>query len=179
MAEITIGTSTYEAFTSVADADEYLLADIARAVAWEALTDDQKGRALVSATRMLLTMPWCDAAPDPAEVQAEPIPSVTAMLAADLAASPDLFADASGSSNIKRAKAGSAEVEFFSPVDGAAPLPMALWNILLAADLMCPNGTITDNPTLDGAQPFGTCGGDRPLFGRNAWDWFLAEEDYD
>jgi hypothetical protein len=178
MAEITIGTGTYEAFISVEDADAYLAADISRALAWAGLDDDAKGRALVSATRMLLAMPWCAEVPDPAEAQPEPLPSVTAMLAADLAASPDLFADASGNSNIKRAKAGSAEVEFFSPVDGGPPLPLALWNILLSAGLMCPNGNGGDT-TLDGAIPSGICGGHRPLGGRWPWDWPIAKEDYD
>lgn len=178
MAEITIGTGTYEAFISVEDADAYLAADISRALAWALLNDDAKGRALVSATRMLLAMPWCAELPDPAVPQPEPLPSVTAMLAADLAASPDLFADASGNSNIKRAKAGSAEVEFFSPVDGGPPLPLALWNILLSAGLMCPNGNGSD-VTLDGAIPSGICGGHRPLGGRWPWDWPIAKEDYD
>lgn len=179
MATITIGANDYDAFISVADADIYLAGDISRAVAWALLNDDAKGRALISATRMLLTLPWCDTAPDPA---VDPAPTivqeVAAMLAADLAASPDLFADASGNSNIKRAKAGSAEVEFFSPVDGGPPLPLALWNILLSAGLMCPNGSGSD-VTLDGAIPSGICGGHRPLGGRWPWDWPIAKEDYD
>lgn len=179
MPTITIGGNDYASYASVAYADEYLAADISRADAWEALTDPQKGRALISATRMLMTMPWCDVVPDPAEDQDEPIPSVTSMLAADLAANPELFADASGDSNIKRAKAGSAEVEFFSPVEGGPPMPKALWNIMLTAGLLCPGGSGSDDPTLDGAQPFGTCGGNRPLGGRYPWDWPVAEQDYD
>lgn len=178
MPMITINGKDYASYASVAYADEYLAADIARAAAWDAIEDDdQKGRALISATRMLLTMPWCEAAPDPTVDQDEPIPSVTAMLAADLTANPDLFADASGNSNIKRAKAGSAEVEFFSPVDGGPPLPLALWNRLLATGLMCPNGSGGDL-ILDGALPSGTSGCDRPLGGRFPWDWPIAEQDY-
>lgn len=179
MATVTIATVDYDGFTSVADADNHLAADITRAVAWALLSADNKGRAIISATRFMLGLPWCDAAPDPAEVQATPIPEVAAELAADLAAKPKLFADASGDSNIKSVKAGSAEVEFFSPVDGGPPLPRALWNRLLAADLVCLNGVSDIDVTLDGAQPFGTCGGPRPISGRYPFDWPIASEDYD
>lgn len=177
MPMITLGGKDYPSFASVEFADDHLAADMVRAPVWDALDDDGKKRALITATRKMLTLPWCGTAPDPTVDQDEPIPSVTAELAADLVANPDLAADASGNSNIKRAKAGSAEVEFFSPVDGNAPLPSALWGQLMAAGLMCPNGSGGDM-ILDGALPSGTCGGNRPLGGRYPWDWPIAEEDY-
>lgn len=178
MPVITIGGKDYDSFASVEFATEYLAADMVRADLWEAMTEDQQKRALITATRILLTMPWCGDAPDPAVDQDEPIPSVTAMFAVDLQTNPDLAADASGDSNVKRAKAGSAEVEFFSPVVGGPPMPKSLWNILLAANLMCPaggGGILTAN---DGAFPTGTSDCHRPLGGRFPWDWPIAEEDY-
>lgn len=179
MATVTIGAADYDAFEDIAGADAYLGGDILRATAWALLNDDAKGRALVSATRMLLALPWCDTPPDPA---VDPAPAVvqevTAMLAADLAAKPKLFADASGNSNIKSAKAGSAQIEFFSPVDGGPPLPKALWDQLLAAGLVCLGLGDTD-VTLDGAVPHGTSDGCRPLYGRYEWDWPIASADYD
>lgn len=175
---VSIGGTDYDSFQTVAGADAYLAADISRATAWALLNDDTKGRALVSATRQLLGLPWCDATPDPTVDQAEPVPSVTAMLAADLAAKPKLFADASANSNIKRAKAGSAEIEFFSPVDGQPPLPLSLWNTLLSAGLVCLGLGDTD-VTLDGADPHGTSDCVRPLGGRFPWDWPIASQDYD
>ncbi len=179
MATITIGTVDYDSFISVADADAYLGGDISRATAWALLNDDGKGRALVSATRMLLALPWCATPPDPAVDPApDVVQHVTAMLAADLAAKPKLFAEASANSNIKRAKAGSAEIEFFSPVDNAPPLPLALWNRLLAAGLVCLGFGDTD-VTLDGAVPHGTSDCIRPLGGRYPWDWPIAAADYD
>lgn len=177
MAQITLGPNTYDSFASVEFATEWLAADMVRGPIWEALTDDNQKRALITATRKMLSLPWCGTAPDPAVDQDEPIPSVTAELAADLTANTDLAADASGNSNIKRAKAGSAEVEFFSPVDNLPPLPSALWDRLMAANLMCPNGSGDDDTTLDGAIPSGTSGC-RPLGGRFPWDWPIAEEDY-
>ncbi len=178
MATVTIGTTDYDAFEDIAGADDYLAADIARATAWALLNDEAKGRALVSATRMMIALPWCEDTPDPTVDQAAPIPEVAAMLAADLAAKPKLFADASGNSNIKVAKAGSASIEFFSPVDGGPPLPKALWDLLLNAGLVCYGIGDTD-VTLDGAVPHGTSDGCRPLYGRYPWDWPIASADYD
>ncbi len=177
MVAITIGAKSYEAFISVSDADDYLLADVSRATKWALLNDDAKGRALVSAARMMIALPWCGERPDPAVPQDEPIPSVNAMLAADLAANPNLFSDASGGSNIKRAKAGSAEIEFFSPVKGAAPIPLSLWNLLLNANLVCLG--VGNDTALDGPIPHGTSDCIRPLGGRYPWDWPIACEDYD
>lgn len=179
MATVDIGSNSYEAFADADFADEYLAADILRADGWATLSDDNKGRALVSATRFLLALPWCAEAPSPSATDLDPaIPEVAAMLAADLAANPELFNDASGSSNIKRTKAGSAEVEFFSPVDGGPPMPRKLWDRLIAANLICPgDGAVA--AVLDGAVPFGTSDCVRPLSGRPPWDWWLAEWDYD
>lgn len=179
MATITIGTVEYASFISAEDATAYLGGDISRATGWALLNEDAQKRALISATRMLLTLPWCDTPPDPA---VDPAPAVvqevTAMLAADLGAKPKLFADATGDSNIKRAKAGSAEIEFFSPVDGGPPIPMALWKRLLSANLVCYGLGDTD-VTLDGAVPHGTSDCVRPLGGRYPWDWPIAAADYD
>lgn len=175
---VTIATVDYDAFQTLEGADEYLAADIARAVAWAGYTDDDKGRGLVSATRMMLALPWCDTAPDPTVDQDSPIPEVCAMLAADLIAKPALQADASGTSNIKSVGAGPAKVEFFAPVDGGPPLPLALWGLLEAAGLVCLNGYSDIDAALDAAQPFGTSDGCRPLGGRYPWDWPVASEDY-
>ena len=125
---------------------------------------------------MLLALPWCDAAPafdDAPQVVAD----VTAMLAADLLAKPRLFADASGNSNVKSAKAGSAQVEFFSPVSGGPPLPRALWDLLDSAGLVCLGGG--EFSTNDGPFVSGSDYAVRPLYGRLPWDWPVAAEDYD
>ena len=178
MVKITIGSAEYDSYISVADATEYLAADIARAAGWALRNDDTKARALVSATRMMVDLPWCDDVPA-FDGAPSPVPEVTAMLGADLAAKPTLFADATGNSNIKVAKAGSASVEFFSPVSGGAPIPKALWDKLNAAGLVClskegiPGQTPNDGAIITGAE------GCRPIWGRYPWDWPIAEEDYD
>jgi hypothetical protein len=178
MADVDIGSDTYQAFADLEFADLYLAADVARSAAWALKNDDAKGRGLVSATRTMLSLPWCAAVPDPADVQVSPIPEVTAMLAADLLAKPRLFADASGNSNVKSAKAGSAQVEFFSPVDGGPPIPTALWTMLLNAGLVC-LGSVTDSSVNDGPIITGISDGCRAYGGRPPWDWPVAAEDCD
>lgn len=182
MPQITLGGNEYDSFVSEATATIFLAADIARSASWALLAEDTQKRALISATRMLQTMPWCDTEnpPDPAGDEAsidDTVEQVTAMLAADLAAKPKLFADASGNSNVKSVKAGSASVEFFSPVAGGPPIPKALWDMLNAAGLVC-LGNAGEGSSLDGPYFSGISDGCRPLGGRYPWDWPIASEDY-
>lgn len=176
MVKITLGGNDYDSFTAVATADIYLMADVVRAASWATRNPDAKSRGLISATRQLLALPWCDAAP---AFDAVPpvVEEVTAMLAADLLAKPKLFLDATGNSNVKNVKAGSASVEFFSPVEGGPPLPKALWDRLNAAGLMCLGAG--DASVLDGPYFSGISDGCRPLAGRYPWDWPIAAGDYD
>lgn len=176
MPQVDIGTETYGAYASLDDADVYLGADVLRATGWALRNEDQKGRGLVSSTRMMQTLPWLDGAPavddpDLPVVVAE----VCAMLAADLLAKPKLFAEAASGSNIKLVKAGSAQVEFFSPVAGGPPIPRSLWDLLVNANLV----GLDDGPTLNDAPFVSGAQGCRPLSGRHPWDWPIAEQDYD
>ena len=165
MPTVDIGSSTYPAFIDQDGADEFLAGDVARAVGWALRNPDAKNRGIVSATRLLLSMPWCEAAPDPNDAVPAVLAEVTAMLAADLVAKPKLFADASGSSNVKTAKAGSAQVEFFAPVEGGPPIPRALWDLLVRAGLLC----LPDRGgAVGGAYFTGTSDGCRPFEGRYA-----------
>ena len=50
MVKITIGSAEYDSYISVAGADEYLAADIARAGAWATRNDDTKARAQMPAS---------------------------------------------------------------------------------------------------------------------------------
>lgn len=178
MVQITLGANNYDVFISEADATVYLAGDVSRAAVWALLSDDAKKRGLISATRLLLTMPWCDETPDPAVDPADlVIQEVTAMLASDLASKPKLFADATGNSNVKSVKAGSASVEFFSPVAGGTPIPRSLWDRLNVAGLVCLGKG--DDGSMDGPTVSGISDGCRPLYGRPPWDWPVACEDYD
>lgn len=175
MASIDLGGNAYDVFTTVADADKHLAGDVLRATPWALRNADAKKRGVISATRMLLMMPWCEAAP-PFEDAPETVQQVTAMLASDLLAKPKLFANATGNSNVKTAKAGSAQVEFFSPVVGGPPIPTDLWKMLERAGLVCLGSDDGDNagPIVSGIM--GDC---RPLGGRFPWDYPIAAEDHD
>lgn len=179
MARIDIGVETYDSFADIDFADLFLLGDVLRAAGWALRNEDAKGRGLVSATRMIMGLPWCvDPVPQPTDADADipaAVKEVTAQLAADLLAKPRLFSDASGNSNVKSARAGSAAVEFFRPVEGGPPIPVELWNRLVREGLV---GCVT----ADGFEaPFvsGAWAGRRPLGGRCADDWPVAEQDHD
>ena len=179
MATITLGGNDYDSFTSRADASVYLAGDIARASGWALLNDDTKDRSLISATRMLLTLPWCDTAPDPADDAGTPqvVKDATAMLGADLGSKPKLFRDATGDSAVKLVKAGSAEVEFFHPITGGPPIPKDIWLLLLNAGLVCLSSS--GSAVNDGLYVSGILGNCRPYEGRPAWDFPCAASDYD
>lgn len=175
MVKITLGGNDYDSFTDVAAATIYLAGDVVRAAGWATKTPEAQSRGLISATRQLLALPWCEAPP---AFDAVPpvVAEVTAMLASDLLTKPKLFLDATGNSNVKVAKAGSASVEFFRPVDGGPPLPKQLWDLLNQAGLMCLGSS---SAALDGAYVSGISDGCRPLAGRYPWDWPIAAGDYD
>ena len=178
--KVTIGSHEFDALTTVERAGAFLTGDVARAAGWALRQPEAQGRGIVSATRMMLALPWLEGkAPDPkADEQPAVIEEVAAMLAADLLAKPRLFADASGNSNVKTAKAGSASVEFFSPVKDGPPIPTALWRLLLAAGLVG-SPSSDDDGTETGAYVSGASDGCRPWEGRYAdygRDGWLAED---
>lgn len=120
----------YGSYTTLDNADLYLAADAARAVVWATRTENEKGRGLVSATRTLQRLSWAAGSPPAIDVAPVAVQDATAMLAADILTSPELAGGASaGASNVKRAKAGSAEVEFFRPVAGTI-LPLDILSLL-------------------------------------------------
>lgn len=175
--QVTIGGHDYDSYADVDFATVFLGADIARATGWALLNPDTQGRGLVSASRLLLGLPWCvDPVPLPTDADQNPvIQQAASMLAADLIAKPRMFADASTNSNVKAVRAGSASVDFFRPVEGRPPLPMAIWKMLLNAWLVgCVDGGDGGGPVVSGIT---TC--DRPLGGRGFDDWPWTQLDYD
>ena len=136
MATVTIGGNSYDTYSDVATADLYLAADFALSAGWSGLTADQKGQALVSATRYLDTFNWVgvktsDAQPlewprtgvdgqDPNTVPADIVNGSIELAALIANGTTDQNAVNSGN-NQKRAKAGSAEIEYFSPSDKNSP----------------------------------------------------------
>lgn len=176
--QVDIGADTFDVYADTDFADLFLAGDVLRAAGWAIRNPEAKARGLVSATRMLRRMPWTVVpAPLPTDdPENAVVQEVTAMLAADLLAKPRLFSDAATTSNVKSVKAGSASVDFFSPVRDGPPMPRVLWDMLVAANLV---GLLDGD---DGSGPPFVTGNDRPcrpLGGRWQTDWLCAEQDYD
>jgi hypothetical protein len=134
-AEVTIGGAQYAVYASEAFADTYLAGDMVRADRWAATEDTDKAKALVTATRALVRLPWTDGVPPDITAPPEVVQEACAQLAADLVDDPEL-ADTSGApQQFKRVKAGSVEVEYREGVR-LPPTSNAVWQLLLRAGLV-------------------------------------------
>ena len=128
---LVVGTNSY---VDVSDTDAYF-ADAIHSGSWDSADADTQSRALVTATRMLDRQLWKGTKTSSSQALEWPrtgvvdrygdaidentVPAViiqaTQELALSLIDDPDVQTNASTSSGIKRAKAGSAEVEYFKP----------------------------------------------------------------
>ncbi len=175
MASVTIGSTNYPSYASVADADAYLAADAIRAAAWALRNPEAKARGLVTATRLLQSLAWCGGTVPNVDAPPPVVVDVTAMLAADGLSNPRVFSNPSGAlpKGVKSAQAGKAAVEFFGPVGQAATaatgLPDGLWGLLKSAGLV---GCIAGPTANDGPFVSGISGGDcdRWPYGGIFWD---------
>ena len=130
---ITIGGNQYQSYASVAEADARLLVDPIRGATWAALTADQKGINLVAATNRLdlekysgqktvstQANRWprdnalCDGVAVPDGTLPQEMEDGTIILAGSIAVDSAASAAGTGPQNIRRVRAGSAEVEFFT-----------------------------------------------------------------
>ncbi len=141
MPVIDLGGNNYPAYADIAAADIVLAADISRAAGWASRTADTKARALITASRLIARLKWASGqAPDP-DAPPEAIGEAAAMLAADLAAKPSLAGSLGQESNLKRVKAGSAEVEFkANTAQGTLPMPADIWTLILSTGLIGSSG---------------------------------------
>ena len=159
---ITIESVGYTSYATVAEADPFLNIDPVRETKWEALSVDNKGKMLVSATRRLDLLTWQgektggalqeNAWPrtgvtflDGTAVSTSEVPqeveNATILLAGSIAIRAATSQAGTSGSNRKRFKAGSAEIEFFRPTAGK-PLQddsaFALIDIFLEASTTSP-----------------------------------------
>ena len=154
MAEITIGSNTYEAYSDVATADEYLGASLF-ATAWQSLAVGPKSQVLVMATRYLDAFKWKGTKADDAQLLEWPrintgVPPSDAAayarflngffeLCALIADDPTVLQNANSGSNVQRAKGGEAEVWFFkSTIETASTFPPSVHNWM--KDLLAGSG---------------------------------------
>lgn len=128
--QIEIGGTSYPAYVDLNAANAYMNASV-NALTWAALSDDEKGRAIVSAVRVIDAQNWkgekleADNTLEWPRTCLEgsagtlPAPLVTAniQLAYYISQNPEIASAASGSTSgdaqTKRLKAGSVEIEYF------------------------------------------------------------------
>ena len=136
---LTINTIDYISYASQQEADDFLAVDPTRGAAWAALDDTTKQSHLVAATRRIdlfefsgektggesqlnawsRTGATCNG--DPVTVTDDVpigIENATILIAGTIAITPAVANQGSSGTNIKRVRAGTAEVEFFQPQDG-------------------------------------------------------------
>lgn len=128
MVDLVIGVNTYDVYADVATADAYLLADILYSSTWCLATADAKSAAIVSATRYLDSKEWQGEKTSGAQALDWPRSGITdvssaavpqeiidscILLAAGAIVDSSSLSNSSTVNNVKRAKAGSAEVENF------------------------------------------------------------------
>lgn len=152
---ITINTVGYTSYASLAEADDYLAVDPVRGAAWAALSVDERGARLVAATRRLDLLAWQgektggsaqvpqwprtgvtfpNGDPVPTDEVPQGVEDATILLAGSIELDAATAQAGDSGSNVKRTKAGSAEVEFFRPQTGG-PLQDATALALVVAFL--------------------------------------------
>lgn len=112
---VTIGGVNYQALATQGTADTYLAADSRYNADWAALSEDDKGRALVTSYRRFTQLSWQD---DILPETEQDVIDASILLAAQISASPKVATGAGTGSNIRAAGAGPARVEFFKPTKG-------------------------------------------------------------
>lgn len=130
MATVTINSVNYDSYEDVAGADTYLAARVGSAGVWDGTPTpsvDEKGRALVTATRWILEyirgrVADADLVLPSAVTISQFLQDACSELAYALVVDSSIQDNANTGSNTRRVKAGSAEVEFFRPTSGK-PFP--------------------------------------------------------
>lgn len=169
---VTIGGIAYPVYSDLDTTNDYLAGDF-EASAWRAEADnDQKGRAIVSGARLIDSMQFIGEKTDPdqlnqfprtgmglSDISDDEIPQevidANALLAKYIHAGTIKLGATTIASGIKRQKAGSVEVEYFSPVMLGDPtrLPQDVLDLLrrflggdtvyagsIATGVDCPSG---------------------------------------
>lgn len=170
---VTINGVEYDTYVSVTQVDEYANGSLT-AGAWEALTNDDKGRVIVSVTRWIDSQCWKGEKVDPDQPLAWPrtignyasIEVASIQLSLLLAANPDLanqsmgLVAATADGGTKRLKAGSVEIEYFRKLDFTifgngmvSPFPVGIMRLI--GDWLCDSRGGTWGGA--GSKAFGTC----------------------
>lgn len=119
MQDVLIGSATYQSYASLSYADEYLAAALHADADWSDATDDSKGRALVTMTRILDRQRWASGYATQAE-RAAVDGIVTACIEGALAllAGSDFQSEQSTAQKLESLRAGSVTLTYFRGAEG-------------------------------------------------------------
>lgn len=166
MATVTIQSTDYDTYADVATANEFLAADF-DATLWRDETEsDQKGRALVTSTRLLNRLLWAGTKTDADQLGAWPrtgtglsdvvddeipqeIVDASIVLAKLIHAGSKVDSSPTTLSNVRRQRAGSVEIEYFFPSEDPSRLPVEVLELV---------ARFLGGPAFAGVIASGTCG---------------------
>ena len=132
---VTIGSTAYDAYADVVEADIYLAVELTYFAAWDALSDEDKNVRLIAATRYLDGFRWAGEPTTPGQATEWPrsgllgrdgedlatdsvpraIENATILLAADLAIDSGALSVSSSDGNVQSERIGPKAVTFFRP----------------------------------------------------------------
>lgn len=135
MPTLTIDGIPGYSYATIQEADDYLVFDPLAPTDWALLTDDDKARYLVSASRWLDSLDWAKDWDTQAKREAEPkIVQASILLAVMiLRGEADFITTGTTATGTRRLRAGSAEIEFFNSANLTGisrTMPPTLWNLL-------------------------------------------------
>lgn len=173
---ISINGKDYDAYVTVEAVDDYANGSM-NASAWQALTEDDKGRAVVTSTRWIDSQCWQGAKVDDAQplqfprvigedTVLAPVEQACILLSILVAANPELADQMTGNvapstGETKRLKAGSVEIEYFRNLNfiiygngSVSPFPQSVMALIGKYLCAATGGANWGNA---GASSFGTC----------------------
>lgn len=183
MATVTISGNDYDTYRDLADTEEYLEAQISAATFQASTDDNQKGRAIVSATRFLDRQEWQGEKADQYQVHAFPRTGLTYVDGSDvpsdavptevLDAESELAAimidgtdvqgtNAPGAQTIQSLRAGSAAITYFRGEEQLSRFPQIVHELLGRWLLGAAPGLVSIATGVDGEDEF-----DEDRFGLN------------
>lgn len=158
MATITLSGNSYFSYASISEANIFLVPDLNYAT-WSALSADQQGALLISASRFIDSLSYIDAADTQTERELIPAFADAAILIASLLStgSTAILGGTVAEAETKRLKASSVELEYFRGPSFYSPSAYSNWpqNILI---LLRPYLKSYNSGLGFGAASFGTCG---------------------
>lgn len=119
MEVVLVDSQPYDAYASVAQADLYLAAAIHAGTTWTGASDNTKGQALVTATRILDRQRWADAYDTQAEREdVAAIQDASVEMALALVDGSDLQTEQQTGQKLQSIRAGSVALSYFRGAEG-------------------------------------------------------------